>query len=122
MQPGIAMPMRHLHVVAAFLALVAIVALAAPPAVAASLDQYRAQGVIAERYDGLVEVRTSDAPAEARRLVEQVNQKRRQIYQSRASEQGVSAEQVGRVYATQIMEKAPAGTYFKQPNGSYVRK
>lgn len=116
------MPMRHIHAAAAFLALLALAALTAPPAAAASLDQYRAQGVIAERYDGLVEVRTSNAPAEARQLVDQVNQKRRQIYQSRASEQGVSAEQVGRVYATQIMEKAPPGTYFKKPDGSYVRK
>lgn len=113
---------RALAAVAAVLAVAALLLAAAVPAAAASLDDYRAEGVIAERYDGLVEVRASDAPAEARRIVDEVNRKRRQIYEQRASEQGISPDQVGRVYATQILEKAPPGTYFKRPDGSYVRK
>lgn len=107
------------------LALLAGIALAAGlPGIAAAkgLDQYRAEGVIAERYDGYVELRTNDAPGEAKQIVDQVNAKRRQVYQKRAEQQDVSVEAVGKVYAKQILEKAPAGTYFKQPNGSYVRK
>jgi hypothetical protein len=108
-----------------FLALAAALwpALALPgPAAAASLDQYRARGVIAERFDGYVEIRVSDPPAEAKRIVGQVNDKRRKVYEKRAQQQGVSVGAVGKVYAEQILKNAPAGTYFKQPNGSYVRK
>lgn len=107
------------------LALLTVLTLAAGlpgPAAAKNLDQYRAEGVIAERFDGYVELRAGDAPAEARRIVEDVNAKRREVYQQRAEQQNVPTEAVGKVYAKQILEKAPAGTYFKQPNGSYVRK
>lgn len=105
-----------------FLAGFALVAAAPTLVFAASLDEFRAQGVIAERYDGFVELRDSGASAEARQIVDQVNAERRQVYQRRASEQGVPQSEVAKVYAKQILQNAPAGTYFKQPNGSYVRK
>lgn len=89
---------------------------------AGSLDSYRARGVIAERYDGLVELRSSSAPAEAQRIVERVNAKRREIYRKRAESQGVTVDAVGKVYAKQIWQDAPGGTYLKKPDGSYVRK
>lgn len=93
---------------------------AVPPAGAAMLDEYRAQGIIAERYDGLVEVREADS--DAARMVEEINAKRLEIYRQRASSQGVPVEEVGKVYAQEIAGKAPAGTYFKQPDGRYIRK
>ncbi|UEX79256.1 YdbL family protein [Sediminicurvatus halobius] len=97
--------------------------LALPLAAAAqSLDEFRAEGIIAERFDGYVEVRTDDAPAAARRLVEEVNAQRRELYRQRAESQGVPADEVGKVYAETIMERAPAGTYFRMPGGHYVRR
>jgi len=97
--------------------------LALPLAAAAqSLDAYRAEGIIAERFDGYVELRVEDAPAEARRLVEEVNAQRRELYQERARSQGVPSAEVGKVYAETIMERAPAGTYFRMPGGHYVRR
>ena len=108
-----------------FLAMAAVIpaAFALPgPAVASSLDQYRAQGVIAERYDGFVEIRVENPPAEAAQIVRRINAERRQVYEKRAAQQGVDTDAVGRVYAKQILENAPAGTYFKQPSGSYIRK
>lgn len=89
---------------------------------AQNLDQYRAEGVIAERFDGYVEVRVDNPPADAAQVVDEVNAKRREVYQQRAKQQDVAPEAVGKVYAEQILQKAPAGTYFRQPNGSYVRK
>jgi uncharacterized protein YdbL (DUF1318 family) len=91
------------------------------PAQAASLDELRAAGVIAERYDGFVEVRQGGS-GEAKQIVNSVNAERRRIYQKRADEQGVSIDQVGRVYAQQIFQKAPAGTYFRREDGSYMQK
>lgn len=92
----------------------------AAPAAAQSLDELRASGAIGERYDGLVVARSNDAAT--RSVVDAVNAQRRQIYAKRAAEQGVSADQVGRVYAQEIFRKAPAGTYFLQENGQWVRK
>ena len=98
-----------------------LLGLMAGPAFAADLDTLRAEGVIAERYDGYVELR-SGGGAEAKQLVEQVNDKRRAIYRKRADKQGVPVEQVGRVYAKQLLEKIPEGTYVRKPDGSYVQK
>ena len=95
---------------------------ASTPAAAASLDELRKDGVIAERWDGYVEVRVSNPPADAERIVERVNAERRQVYRKRAQEQGVSPDSVAKVYAPKILQKAPVGTYFKKADGSYVRK
>ncbi|WP_051432077.1 YdbL family protein [Rhodovibrio salinarum] len=103
-----------------FLALVSFGA--STPAEAASLDELRADGVIAERWDGYVEVRVGTPPAEAQQVVERINAERRQVYEKRAQQQGVTPESVGKVYAPKILEKAPVGTYFKKSDGSYVRK
>ncbi len=92
------------------------------PAAAQSLDDLRAAGVVGERFDGLVEVRDTKASAQVRSLVEKVNAKRREIYAQRAAEQGVSAEQVGRVYAEKIFQGAPAGTWFRDQAGEWRRK
>ncbi len=46
----------------------------------------------------------------------------RELYTRRARESDVRVEQVGKLFATKIAETAPAGTYFRQPDGSYVRK
>ncbi len=88
----------------------------------ARLDAYRANGVIAERFDGYVEIRDSNAPSEARALVENVNAKRRALYTQRASESNVPVAEVGKVFANKIVETAPPGTYFRQPGGGYVRR
>ncbi|MFQ5567506.1 MAG: YdbL family protein [Paracoccaceae bacterium] len=92
------------------------------PARADALDTFRANGVIAERFDGYVEIRDSNAPGEARALVADVNAKRRALYTQRAEESNVPVEEVGKVFANKIVGSAPAGTYFRRPDGSYVRR
>lgn len=102
-----------------------VAALGTGPAAAQSsgeLDTYRANGIVAERFDGYVEVRAAGAPADARSLVDEVNAKRRALYKQRAQESGVAVEEVGKLFATKIVESAPEGTYFRQPDGGYVRK
>jgi len=102
--------------------LTAFVLFSAPPAGAATLDDYRAQGIIAERWDGLVEIRPGQSSPEAARLVEEVNARRLAIYRERAQGQSVPVEEVGKIYALEVAGKAPAGTYFRTPDGTYVRK
>ncbi len=92
--------------------------LSAPPVLAQSLDELRASGAVGERYDGYAQALQSSAAG----VVEQVNAKRRQIYAQRASQEGTSADQIGRVYARQIFAKAPRGTKFLQEDGSWITK
>ena len=101
---------------------VALVPLSFGAAAAADLDSYRAQGVIAERFDGYVELHGAGAPAEAKSLVDQVNAKRTAIYKQRAQAEHISVGDVGKIYAAQILHDAPAGTYFRKPDGSFIRK
>ncbi len=92
------------------------------PARASTLDSYRADGTIAERFDGYVELRGSGAPAAARALVADVNAQRRDLYEKRGAEMNVPASEVGKIFAPKIFDSAPSGTYFLQPGGGYVRK
>ncbi len=87
---------------------------------AQSLNALRASGAVGEGYDGLARVRR--AGGGARSVVDAVNAKRRAIYAERAKEQGTTADQVGRVYARQILAKAPAETWFLKESGQWVRK
>jgi len=92
--------------------------LTAAPAAAQSLDELRASGAVGERFDGLAVARDAGAAAE----VAKINAKRQEIYAQRAAAQGVSADQVGRVYAKEILAKAPKGTWFLMPDNKWTQK
>ncbi len=113
---------RHRSWFAVLAAVVLAVTMAAGPAWAQSLDDLRASGVVGERFDGFAQVRDTGASQSARSVVNAVNQKRRQIYAKDAAQQGVPAGQVGRVYAKQIMQKAPKGTWFLGESERWTRK
>jgi hypothetical protein len=84
------------------------------------LDDLRASGAVAERYDGFVMVK--DGGGNAQSVVDRVNAERQAIYAERAKQQNVTAEAVGQVYAAQIMAAAPSGTWFLGADGSFARK
>jgi hypothetical protein len=92
--------------------------LGAAPVAAQSLDELRASGAVGERYDGLAVARDASAAA----AVAQINAKRQEIYAQRATAEGVPADQVGRVYAQEILQKAPAGTWFLAPDNTWKQK
>ncbi len=95
-----------------------VLALSGPPALAQSLDQLHASGAVGERYDGYAQALQSGAAG----TVDQINAKRRQIYADRAASEGVSPDQIGRIYAQQIFAKSPPGTRFLQGNGAWITK
>lgn len=112
MQDGASL--RLFVVFAVFFALVSIAA----PTLGQSLDEMRVSGALGERFDGFAQALEPSAQPE----VEKINAKRKTIYQTRASEEGVSADQIGRVYAAQIFKKAPSGTRFLQEDGKWITK
>lgn len=111
-------PARAGLLLAALLALF----IGAAPVWAQSLDELRSQGVVGERYDGMLVVRDGGAPASVKSFVDETNAKRRSIYERRAAEQSVPVDQVGGVYAKEIMGKAPGGTWFLDASGNWTQK
>ena len=96
----------------------ALWAIAPAPVAAQDLDPLRASGRMGERFDGYAEAIDPGLLD----FVKQVNGRRNQIYQQRAAEQNVPASQVGRVYAQEIIAKAPSGTRVLQENGTWATK
>lgn len=87
-----------------------------------TLDAPRSAGTVGERYDGYAVVRDATQAATLAPLVEQVNAERRQLYAQRAASDHAPIDQIGRIYAAEILKSAPAGTWFLQESGQWVRK
>ena len=87
-----------------------------------ALDAPRSAGTVGERYDGYAVVRDPAQAASLASLVEEVNAERRQLYAQRAAADGVPIDQIGRIYAGEILKSAPSGTWFLQESGQWVRK
>ena len=96
----------------------AVLTMVVGTAQAQSLDALRASGAVGESSDGLLVARDSSAKS----YVDKVNAQRRKIYAQRAAAQGIAADQVGRVYAKEIMDDVAPGTWLRKPNGSWVQK
>jgi len=102
----------------AALAATPLLAVLPGPAFAASLKDLLAQGQVGERYDGYVQARDGSAQG----TVDEVNGKRRQLYEKRAGETGQTAAIVGKVYAAEIYKKAAPGTWFLLEDGRWIQK
>jgi uncharacterized protein len=85
------------------------------------LDGPRAAGTVGERYDGYAMARGA-VSADLAKLIDQVNGERRVIYATEAKSKNVPIEEIGKVYAGQILKSAPAGTWFLGENGQWSRK
>jgi len=106
----------------ATIALVALVSSVSPsPAQSRLLDDARVAGKAGERYDG-ISIARAGASAAVKQTIDTVNAQRLSIYQKRAASEGISAEAVGHIYAKQIYENAPSGTWFLLKSGQWVRK
>jgi uncharacterized protein YdbL (DUF1318 family) len=85
---------------------------------AASLSQLIGSGSVGERWDGYTQSRDGSGQD----VVNDVNAKRRSLYEQRAKETGTSVLDVGRIYAAELYQKASPGTWFLLENGSWVQK
>lgn len=94
------------------------VLLGVTPALADNLDELRTSGAIGESVTGYVVARD---PA-AQGVANNINIKRRAVYTEKAASQGVSVDQVGRVYAAEILKQVPAGTWVQNDNGAWTQK
>ena len=86
------------------------------------LDAPRMQGLIGERYDGYAVVHDTQASAEIRALIEITNSERRKVYEQQAAAIKAPVAEVGKVYAAEILLKAPPGTWLQGADGSWKQK
>ncbi len=91
-------------------------------ATAATLDGAKSAGQIGESIDGYVHLVDKNAPADVKALVKDVNNKRREKYQSIAKERGAPVEDVATLAGAKLVERAPAGQYVMDSSAEWRKK
>lgn len=104
-----------------FLALL-ISMMAASVAVASPLTKPKADGLIGEQANGYIGLVRKDVPADIRKLVDDVNAKRKAGYQKIAAKQGASLKDVEKVGGNTAIEKTLKGNYIRDANGVWRKK
>ncbi|MFB3118365.1 MAG: YdbL family protein, partial [Myxococcota bacterium] len=89
---------------------------------AATLDSAKSAGQIGESVDGYVHLVDENAPADVKALVKDVNNKRREKYQSIAKKRGAPVEDVATLAGAKLVERAPAGQYVMDSNAKWRKK
>lgn len=97
----------------------------------ADLDRYKAQGVIGENNQGLVEPRALEtlpdlkARAEVQRLVKAENADREELYKEIAAAKGVDLAQITKIretYASTLRDNAKTGDWIQLADGTWKKK
>ncbi len=104
-----------------FLALL-ISMMAISVAVASPLTQPKADGLIGEQANGYIGLVKQNVPADIKKLVNDVNAKRKAGYQKIAKKQGTSLAEVERVGGNTAIEKTLRGNYIRDASGGWRRK
>ena len=119
---GTMMMKRNNWITNVFLALL-ISMMAMSVAVAASpLTQPKADGLIGEQANGYIGLVQQNVPADIKKLVNDVNAKRRAGYQNIAKKQGTSLAEVERVGGNTAIEKTLRGNYIRDASGNWRKK
>jgi uncharacterized protein YdbL (DUF1318 family) len=92
------------------------------PAFAISLEEAKSGGLVGERSNGYLGIVTSNPSAELKALVNEINTKRRALYQQKASKAGVGVDVMELRTGQRLQEMAPAGEYIQDANGQWRRK
>jgi len=104
-----------------FLALL-ISMMAVSVAVASALTQPKADGLIGEQANGYLGLVTQNVPADIKKLVNEVNAKRKAGYQKIAAKQGTSLSDVEKIGGNTAIEKTLKGNYIRDASGRWRKK
>jgi uncharacterized protein len=91
-------------------------------AVALSLDEAKAQGVVGEKLDGYVAAVNAAPPADVQALVTATNDGRRKVYADLATRNKLNVEAVGALSAEKLHANAGSGHYLQNQAGQWVKK
>ena len=87
-----------------------------------SLSQPKADGLIGEQSDGYLGLVAQNTPADIKKLVAEVNAKRKAGYQKIAAKQGASLSDVEKVGGNTAIEKTLRGNYIRDASGTWRKK
>ncbi|MBA4225872.1 MAG: DUF1318 domain-containing protein [Hyphomonas sp.] len=88
----------------------------------AQMETARSTGVIGERIDGYLGV-VGSADAEIVRKVQDINNRRRALYEKTAAETGTTVQQVARIAGEkQLAERVQPGEFYMDESGSWKQK
>ena len=118
---GTMMMKRNNWIANVFLALL-ISMMAVSVAVASPLAQPKADGLIGEQANGYIGLVKQNVPADVKKLVNDVNAKRRAGYQKIAKKQGTSLAEVERVGGNTAIDKTLRGNYIRDASGTWRKK
>lgn len=111
-----------LSMLALTLAALTLLAAPAPGAWAEDLDAAKAAGWIGERPDGFLGIVNPEAPADVKKLVTEINAKRKQKYAEIAKENGTAIDAVAALAGQKVIERTPAGQYVMGSDGRWKKK
>lgn len=104
---------------------VALTAIAAPTASAqgSQIESAKTAGVVGERIDGYLGIVEDGAvDASLRRRVNEINAKRRAVYDEVAEQNGATTEQVARLTGEKQIARASSGQFVMDETGRWTRK
>jgi uncharacterized protein YdbL (DUF1318 family) len=111
---------RALH--RALLPIAVLVALAGAAAAASDLASAKKSGWVGEQSDGYVGLVIADAPADAKALVQRINDGRRAEYGRIAQANGLSVDTVAGEAGLKLIDRAAPGEYVKDSTGRWKKK
>jgi uncharacterized protein YdbL (DUF1318 family) len=120
---GITMKKRNNWITRVIFALfIGMLAVSVSAAGDSKLTQPKADGLIGEQANGYIGLVKNDVPADIKKLVNDVNAKRKAGYQKISNKQGVSLSEVEKVGGNTAFEKTRKGNYVRDANGRWRKK
>jgi uncharacterized protein YdbL (DUF1318 family) len=120
---GITMKKRNNWITRVIFALfIGMLAVSVSAAGDSKLAQPKADGLIGEQANGYIGLVKNDVPADIKKLVNDVNAKRKAGYQKISNKQGVSLSEVEKVGGNTAFEKTRKGNYVRDANGRWRKK
>ena len=92
------------------------------PSWALTLDEAKTQGVVGEQPNGYLGVVQPGGSAEVQALVNDVNQKRRQMYEDIARRNSTKLEAVETLAGKTAIDNTRPGNFVRSPSGQWVKK
>ncbi len=94
----------------------------ATPAMALGVSDAKSSGLVGEQTNGYLGSVSGTPSAEVKTLISSTNNKRRNVYHDRAKKAGVSLQVMEQRIGQRLIQKAPAGQYFKSSGGHWQKK
>ena len=91
-------------------------------AFAADLTKAKEQGWIGEQNNGYLGLVKSNAPADLKALVADVNGQRKVQFSQIATKNGIAEAEAAKVFAREAAERTLPGNYIQSPAGAWVKK